>query len=243
LTITAGTSGELCVRAKPTALPPVPLAIAAALVFGLALTWPRLLAVWQSGAFFDSDDAMCMVQVRDLMAGQGWFDMIIHRIDPAQGLFIHWSRVVDVPLVLLIGIFRLFANPEAAEGLARIAFPLMLQGGLYAGLAWCGGLLIGARGRVLAIALGFLSGPMFGQFQPGRIDHHAPQIALLVFVIGASLAALDGSRARFAALAGALTALSPAISIENLRSLSSCMPRSRSLSWFMALPFGRCCSG
>ena len=92
----------------------------------------------------------------------------------------------------------------------------MLQGGLYAGLAWCGGLLIGARGRVLAIALGFLSGPMFGQFQPGRIDHHAPQIALLVFVIGASLAALDGSRARFAALAGALTALSLAISIENL---------------------------
>jgi len=101
----------------------------------------------------------------------------------------------------------------------------------------------GGNGRVLAIALGFLSGPMFGQFQPGRIDHHAPQIALLVFVIGASLAALDGSRARFAALAGALTALSLAISIENLRSLSSCMRRSRSLLWFMALPFGRCCSG
>jgi hypothetical protein len=82
---------------------------------------------------------------------------------------------------------------------------------------------------------------MFGQFQPSRIDHHAPQIALLVFVIGASLAALDGSR--FAALAGALTALSLAIGIENLRSLSSCMRRSRSLLWFMALPFGRCCFG
>jgi hypothetical protein len=57
---------------------------------------------------------------------------------------------------------------------------------------------------------------MFGQFQPGRIDHHAPQIVLLVFVLAASLAALDRARARLAALAGLLTALSLAISIENL---------------------------
>ncbi|MEA2861588.1 MAG: hypothetical protein QOC72_3627 [Methylobacteriaceae bacterium] len=198
------------------ALAPVPVAIAAALLLGLVLTWPRLVAVWQTGAFFDSDDAMRMVEVRDLMAGQGWFDLIAHGINPPHGLFLHWSRVVDVPLVALISVFRLFTNPDAAERLARIIFPLALQAGLYAGLAWCGGLLIGARGRVLTIALGFLSGAMFGQFQPGRVDHHAPQIVLLVFVVGTSLAALQESRARWAALAGVLTALSLAISIENL---------------------------
>jgi hypothetical protein len=195
---------------------PVAIAIASALLLGLALTWPRLVAVWQTGAFFDSDDAMRMVEVRDLMAGQGWFDLAVHRINPPHGLFLHWSRIVDVPLVALISVFRLLTNADAAERLARIMFPLALQAGLYAGLAWCGGLLIGARGRVLTIALGFLSGVMFGQFQPGRVDHHAPQIMLLVFVVGTSLAALQESRARWAALAGVLTALSLAISIENL---------------------------
>src|SRR5437763_854664 len=78
---------------------PVPLAIGAALLLGLVLTWPRVLAVWQTGVFLDTDDAMRMVQVRDLMAGQGWFDMIAHRLDPPDGLLMHWSRVVDVPLV------------------------------------------------------------------------------------------------------------------------------------------------
>jgi hypothetical protein len=205
-------------RARPAAAPAlsVPLAIAAALALGLVLTWPRVLAVWQTGAFVDTDDAMRMVQVRDLMAGQGWFDMVAHRLNPPGGVLMHWSRVIDVPLVALIALFRLVANPEAAERLARLAFPLALQGGLYAGLAWCGGLLIGARGRIPAIVLGFLSGLMFGQFQPGRIDHHAPQIMLLVFVVGASLAALDRSRAHLAAVAGLLTAVSVAISIENL---------------------------
>src|SRR5947209_1690502 len=209
---------DLRARANPLAslLPPVPLAITAAVLLGAALTWSRVLAVWHTGAFFDSDDAMRMVQVRDLMAGQNWFDLIVHRIDPPTGLSIHWSRVVDVPLVALISALRLFASPETAERLARIIFPLALQAGLYAGLAWCGGLLIGARGRVLAIALGFLSGVMFGQFQPGRIDHHAPQIVLLVLIIAATLAALDRPHARLAALTGVLTAASLAISIENL---------------------------
>ena len=215
---TTEASLEFSARARPAAAPAlsVPLAIAAALALGLVLTWPRVLAVWQTGAFFDTDDAMRMVQVRDLMAGQSWFDMVAHRLNPPEGLLIHWSRVIDVPLVGLIAFLRLFTTAEAAERLARLVFPLALQGGLYAALAWCGGVLIGPRGRLPAIALGFLSGVMFGQFQPGRIDHHAPQIMLLVFVVGASLAALGRSRAHLAGIAGVLTALSLAISIENL---------------------------
>jgi hypothetical protein len=215
LTITLENSRAPSAR-RSAALPSVPLAIVAALTLGLVLTWPRVLTVWQTGAFFDSDDAMRMVQVRDLIAGQNWFDLTVQRINPPHGLPIHWSRVVDVPLVALIGVFRLFASAEVAERLARIVFPLALQGALYAALAGCGGLLTGARGRILAIALGFLSGAMFGQFQPGRVDHHAPQIVLLMFTLGATLAALTKKRAHLAGWAGVLTASSLAISIENL---------------------------
>ncbi len=73
---TADASGHIGARANPAVSTgfPVPLAIALALGIGLAFTWPRVTAVWQTGAFFDTDDAMRMVQVRDLMAGQGWFD-------------------------------------------------------------------------------------------------------------------------------------------------------------------------
>src|SRR5436853_4529318 len=98
-----------------SALASVSFAIGAAVLLGLVLTWPRILAVWQTGAFFDSDDAMRIVQVRDLMAGQGWFDLTAQRINPPKGLLLHWSRVVDVPIVALISVFRLFASAEAAE--------------------------------------------------------------------------------------------------------------------------------
>ncbi|GAC1337684.1 MAG: hypothetical protein NVSMB26_24880 [Beijerinckiaceae bacterium] len=215
---TTSAQSALGIRANAASLPglPIPVVIGVALVLGLALTWPRVVAVWTTGAFFDTDDAMRMVQVRDLIAGQGWFDMTAHRLDPPHGLLMHWSRIVDVPLVVLVRLFGLIAAPESAERLARFAFPLALQAGLYAGLAWCGGLLLGPSGRLVALTLGFLSGIMFGQFQPGRIDHHAPQIMLMVLVLGASLAALEPRRGRLAGLAGLLTALSLAISIENL---------------------------
>ena len=54
----------------------------------------------------DTDDAMRLVQVRDLLAGQGWFDMVQHRLMPPEGASMHWSRLVDAPLAALIGQFH-----------------------------------------------------------------------------------------------------------------------------------------
>ena len=61
----------------------------------------------------------------------------------------------------------------------------------------------------LLIVLGGIS---YGQFVPGRIDHHAPQILLLTLMTGATLASLDPARARSAAWAGLCVAVSLAIS-------------------------------
>ena len=36
-----------------------------------------------------TDDAMRLVEVRDLIAGQGWFDLMQHRLDP-PGVSMHW---------------------------------------------------------------------------------------------------------------------------------------------------------
>lgn len=216
VTARAAASPQNGAKATAPAEVPVGLAILLALLLGLGMSMQRVLAVWHTGAFFDSDDAMRIVQVRNLLAGQSWFDMTIYRLDPPGGVFMHWSRIVDVPLVVLIKIFSVFLAPDYAERAARLAFPLALEGLLYMGIAWLARLLMGRVAVIPAILLTFLSGIVFGQFQPGRVDHHAPQIVLLVFMVANIVAALDPRQARRAVSTGLLAAMSLSISIETL---------------------------
>jgi len=192
------------------------LLIVLALALGALMSWARARAVLQDGTFFDSDDAMQLVQVRELIAGQNWFDMTIWRLDPPHGVFMHWSRIIDAPLALMIKSFALLMPAETAERLTRLIFPLALQALLYASVAWLARVLMGARAVLPAILLTLLSGMVFNQFQPGRIDHSAPQIVLLVFMSASFVEAIDPAKARRAAWTGALAALSLAISVENL---------------------------
>ena len=189
-------------------------------IFCAALTFLMmrgpLIDTWTTGAFVDTDDAMRLVQVRALLNGQAWFDMTARALDPPLGTFMHWSRVVDVPLALLIRMFGLVADPIHAERLARITFPFLMLVALYIGMARLAAELLGPVARLPAIAATVLSGNGVIQFLPGRIDHHAPRIVFLVVLLGAALAALDPKRARQAALAGFLAAMSLAISLENL---------------------------
>jgi hypothetical protein len=209
----AHTGSAQAYRARPI---PTWLLIAAALVLGSVLSFAGAHKVWQDGTFFDSDDAMQLVQVRELLAGQHWFDMTIGRLDPPHGVFMHWSRTVDVPLVLLIKAFGLLFPAQTTERLTRLVFPLILQALLYGGVARLARVLIGPRAVLAAIALVLLSGMEFGEFQPGRIDHTAPQIVLLLFMLASLVEAIDPAHARRAALGGVLAAVSLSISIENL---------------------------
>lgn len=176
----------------------------------------QLTAVWRTGAFFDTDDAMRLAQVRALLAGQGWFDMTAYRMDAPHGVVLHWSRIVDLPIVALIELLARFTDFATAERLARLAFPFGLLVGLYLAMGRLAALLLGAEARLPAIGATLLSGVGICQFVPGRIDHHAPQILILVLMLGAVVAAFDPRRSRQACIAGALAGLSLAISLENL---------------------------
>lgn len=183
----------------------------------LLLTASRLSEVWLSGAFFDTDDAMRMVQVRDLIAGQAWYDMTAWRLDPPAGVFSHWSRVVDAPLALLVLFFRMFLDGAMAERAARITFPALMLLGLFGAGAYAARVFVGRAMRPFGIAAMLFCGVMFWQFPPGRIDHHAPQIVTLMFAMTAMAEAFSPARARgAAALSGAMSALSLAIGFENL---------------------------
>ena len=203
-------------RAAVAARSDVAFAIVAVLGLGAALTWTQTTDVWTTGAFGDTDDAMRMVQVRDLLAGQGWFDMAQHRLAPPEGSFMHWSRVVDVPLVALIKFFGLALAPAQAEAAARLAFPLLMLAGLYMAVTHVARLFGDRATQIAAVGLAFATGPFLAQFVPGRIDHHAPQIVLLMLASGGVLAALDPGRSKAMWTAAACMALSLAISLENL---------------------------
>src|SRR5260370_17505466 len=83
-------------------------AIAANPKIMIALLWAVVactlaVPVIKHGVFdaMSTDDAMRLVEVRDLIAGQAWFDLAQHRLDP-PGVSMHWSPVVDSPLAALI---------------------------------------------------------------------------------------------------------------------------------------------
>lgn len=196
--------------------PGVAFAILTALGCGVAITWPQAVDVWTTGAFGDTDDAMRTVQVRDLLAGQRWYDMAQHRLAPPDGSFMHWSRVVDVPLAILLKTFGLFLAPAQAEAAMRLTYPLLMLAGLYMAVAHVARMFGDRAVQIAAVGLAFAGGPFLSQFVPGRIDHHAPQIVLLILASGGVLAALDPSRAKAMWLAAACVALSMAISVENL---------------------------
>lgn len=191
-------------------------AILCAAALGQLTALAKVRQVWSTGAFFDTDDAMRAVQVRDLAVGQSWFDMTAYRLDPPDGVFMHWSRVVDAPLLLISRAFGLFTDPVTAERLTRLAFPLLLTVAFFALIVFLCERLFGRAVRYPALAAAFLYGPATGQFEPGRIDHHAPQIVLLVGAVTAIVHALTNGRPRAAALAGAALSLSMAISVENI---------------------------
>lgn len=199
--------------AKP---PPAWLLILVALLLGAVLSYTRAISVWQKGTFFDSDDAMRMVELRAFLHGQGWFDLTAYRLDPPHGVFMHWSRLIDLPLAALMQFFSAFLPETLAERATRLAFPLLLQSLLYLGMARIASLVMGRAALIPILVLTLLSGMEVGQFQPGRIHHSAPQIMLLIFMVGGLVAALDARKFRQAGIAATLAALSLAVGLESL---------------------------
>src|SRR5262245_58640260 len=64
----------------------------------------------------DTDDNLRMAQVRAWLDGQGWYDLVQHRFDPAHGgANIHWSRLVDLPIAGLILLFKPLVGGADAE--------------------------------------------------------------------------------------------------------------------------------
>lgn len=160
----------------------------------------------------DNDDAMRLVEVRDLLAGQGWFDMTQYRLGLEGGTLMHWSRLIDAPIAGLILFFGLFFETITAEAVALAVWPLAF----IPPMIFCLGLgarrLGGAGAMNIAMALGVIFLVTSNRFLPGSIDHHNAQLTLAAGLAAVLLDRRHGA-ANFA-VGGFLTALAIAIGAE-----------------------------
>ena len=171
--------------------------------------WNRVL-YWGLG---DTDDNLRLAQVRDWMAGQGWFDLRQRRLGWPDGFDIHWSRLVDLPLAGLIGGLRPFVGAAWAERLAIGVAPLLPLGVTLSMVALSARRLVAPAAFAVAVAVALCAQSTMGMFQPTRIDHHGWQLAFLS-VLAAGLC--DPGRRRGGLVAGLATALSLVIGLEML---------------------------
>ena len=184
-------------------------------VWGLAAL--ILLAVrWHAIAthnFADVDDQLRLVEVRDWLNGQSFYDVTQYRMNQPWGAPMHWSRLVDMPLAALILLFRPLLGANAAEMLAVSIVPLVTLGMILLLAGLVGRRLAAPETGAAAAALVAMSTMVLFQTTPTRIDHHGWEIALSMLAL---FAALDASGRRSGLLSGAAAAIALQISLEPL---------------------------
>ena len=168
----------------------------------------------------DGDDVMRLVQIRDYLAGQSWFNTDQLRLGVIGGTDMHWSRLVDLPIIVLTQFFSLFMSGENALMTAASVWPPLTAGLFIYAIAKAakfynaGGSdkTLNSTSLVFTLILLAFFVVQFFRFEPGAIDHHNVQMGLIALAMAGGLDPLQRFRTHF--IAGAAAALSVAIGTE-----------------------------
>lgn len=149
----------------------------------------------------DVDDYMRLAQVRDLMAGQGWWDITQYRVDPGSGGgAMHWSRFIDAQIGALVWLLTRLLGPEMGERWAVAIYPPLLMLPLF----WLFGRILAQLGDRRLLMAGLVvattSVTILHYFAPLRIDHHNWQLLLSVGMLWLALGEASFRRGLAAAL-------------------------------------------
>lgn len=196
----------------------------------LIAAWARIGALEMP----DPDDSMRLLEVRDWIAGQGWFDVSQYRLNPPEGYRMHWSRIVDLPIAALILILRPLVGAEIAEMAAAAAVPLLILGGIATFITLAAN-RIGGFAIARFVPLFVVTTPLIlFQSMPLRIDHHGWQL-----LCGATAfwALLDRDAPKSGMIGGFACALWLHISLESLPMVAA-MAGLLGLRWVIAAEHG-----
>lgn len=160
------------------------LALLVVLYYGWCfLVYPNSQIV--RGNLPDPDDYMYLAQIMDWVKGQGWYDNIQHRLNPPDGITIHFSRLAQLPMAALMVFFQLLGlGPRAASMLMALIYPLLLLSGLLVALRWLAQSFVPKKwAGVSAYITLFATGMMF-MFMPGHVDHHGLIVVIVAVTLG-----------------------------------------------------------
>ena len=166
----------------------------------------------------DPDDFTYLTQTLDWLQGQGWFDVLAHRIDPPDGTAIHYTRLAELPIATMIMLFRaLHYSWRGAALLASFVLPLVYLGFLFSALCRTAAKIIDPNWARLTCFVALFASPLTYKFAPGQVDHHGLEAILTIIATGFMFSIFTDPRKILAPLAaGFFYALSVGIALETL---------------------------
>ena len=131
-----------------------------------------------TGIGWDPDDQLRMVQLRDWLGGQSWFDTTQYRIGEPDSQPMHWPRWVELPLALVLLLLTPLLGMATAQTIAMVVVPLVTLGIAMWLVAKITSRIFAHPVALLAAALTATAVPIVMQIRPMRVDHHGWQIVL-----------------------------------------------------------------
>ena len=162
----------------------------------------------------DNDSLLRLVEIRDLIGGQAWFDLHQYRMGPPGGFVMHWSRLVDAPIAaIIVAVSALTGKPATGETVALLAWTTPLMAAALTFLLRIARAVYDESATMPALIICTAALHFSGVFAPGDIDHHNVQLTLCL----AAITALIVGRGYIAGIAaGAACALMLAVGMETL---------------------------
>ncbi|KRB20571.1 MULTISPECIES: hypothetical protein [Mesorhizobium] len=162
----------------------------------------------------DNDSLLQLVEVRDLLAGQGWFDLHQYRMGLEGGFVMHWSRLLDAPLALaILAVSALTGSTALAEQIVQIVWPFLQFFLAMFFIIRAARAFAGAHAVLPAAVVGGAALYYVGIFSPGALDHHNVQLVLTLASLALLLEAPTRRPAAF--VAGICATLTLAIGMES----------------------------
>lgn len=174
-------------------------------LFALALAAMNALLVWQvmpgvlEGELVDPDAYMRLVRVTHLVETGDWFDSSIPRSNAPFGETLHWTRPLDVLLLLGSAPFLLFVPFSKALFLAGVLLSPVLLLFICYSAAWAAEPIAGRRVEYLAMIAILAQPGILQACMPGRPDHHSLHILVFILMTGAGIRWLTRAPSRLLA--------------------------------------------
>ncbi|MEH6626073.1 MAG: hypothetical protein V7739_06510 [Motiliproteus sp.] len=165
----------------------------------------------------DTDDYMRLHQVVNWIHGANWYDFNVARLNPPEGVVLHWSRLPDLPLAATIEALSPVFGEQLAIVSAVILVPSLLLL-IMVLLLWFGSRAFDNSETAIIASIYLMACiPVLAKLYPGKLDHHGWQLMLMMALwVCLVQACRQHWKLRYGLAAGVVMALSLWVGLETL---------------------------